>query len=518
MTTLIAVDPTESVQATSESTAASTSATGWSNLQLWSFRAAFVFVLQLVLPLQSSWYKSLASTKTVGKVFSEALGGRLQYYAPSTESGRYGIGSFASWGIALLVSVLVASVWTWVSLKRGGRREYRALYYWLRLAARYWVAVNIMNYGYMKVFPNQMPFPSISNLHTLFGEHATYRLYWQAVGLVTWYEVVLGLAETVAGILLFFRSTTAVGALLNLGILANVGHANLAYDGGVHIHSFTIALLSLFILLQYVPDVWNLIVLQKSVKPDYYRPKFTLNWQRYAFHSLQWLILLAWIPGYAYYRFDQHYHTSFSKEPRGAGLTGAAGYYTVTEFTLNGKTIAYSPLSPSRWHDVAFEDYPTLSYKVDRAFPILLDNGSPAYRDEDKRYELSGFAGGRQYYHYELDEKSGTLTLQNKYKPVAGDGARRRRPNATNGRNAKSAPPSKLVWHFERPSQDRIILSGIDEERNTFYAVLDRDKEPQIVHVRLPVQGQALQYTREFGRRLPVSNKASADQGDLPPN
>ncbi len=142
-----------------------------------------------------------------------------------------------------------------VLARNSKRKEYTVAYYWLRLLTRYWVALNILHYAYIKIYPSQMPYPSISNLHTLVGETAPYRYYWAIIGLSTWYQILLGCIEGIAGSLLFFRRTTAIGALLNLGMLYNVAYANFAYDGGVHLLSAEISLLAGFLLIPYIPNL-----------------------------------------------------------------------------------------------------------------------------------------------------------------------------------------------------------------------------------------------------------------------
>ncbi|HVZ59182.1 MAG TPA: hypothetical protein VG892_00200, partial [Terriglobales bacterium] len=326
---------------------------GWTSWQRILFRFSFLFLAQITLPLRLGWYERLLAVRSLRQVYSLSMRLGVTYTTIPGESGRWGIGSFASLGIAFVIAAVGAAIWTWFA-RKSPRTEYRALYYWLRLAVRYWVALNIMHYGYIKFLPMQMPYPSISNLHSLFGEHAPYRLYWQAVGIVTWYQIALGVMEVTAGSLLLFRSTTALGALLNLVILYNVAHGNFAYDGGVHLLSSEIALLSGFLLAQYIPDLWKLLIKREDVQPSYYRPVFKRKWQRYAFTGAKVLAWLLFIPGFVYETYHGFYYTNLSKEPRSPGLTASKGYYNVTEFRLNGKLLPYSPLDPVRWHDVVF--------------------------------------------------------------------------------------------------------------------------------------------------------------------
>src|SRR5690606_15888011 len=123
------------------------------------------------------WYQRLYAAETFYDVLSAAAGTRLNFIHIPTESGRWGAASFASWGLAALIALLVAAIWTILS-RNSKRREYNVLYYWLRVIVRYRIALGLIAFGYIKFFPMQMPFPSISNLNTEFGDYAPFKLYW----------------------------------------------------------------------------------------------------------------------------------------------------------------------------------------------------------------------------------------------------------------------------------------------------------------------------------------------------
>ena len=492
--------------------------TAWPRWQLISFRVAFLFLLQLTLPLTARWYKSALAVRIWPEFFvlSRSLG--VRYISIRSDSGRWGLASFANWGVVLAVALVGAAIWTWFA-RNSERKEYNALNYWLRLLVRYWVALNIMHYGIIKVFPMQMPFPSLANLHTLFGENAAYHLYWQHVGLSTWYQVVLGTLETTSGMLLLFRRTTAIGAAMNIGLLYNVSHSNFAYDGGVHVLSAEISLLAAFLFLPYIPDLYRLLIKKENVQPAHYRPEFKQPWQRYAFQGAKILAWVLFIPVFVYGDYKQFYYTNYSKEPRTPGLTGSRGYYNVTEFQLNGKDLPYSPLDPVRWHDVVFEDYSTLTYKVNRALPVRVENGSPTYKDINKRYELEGSAGGRVYLHYDVDEANQMLYLQDKNVLMArpndnGSGTSGSRSRAGGAGRPRRAESVKIAWHYSRPSESRIILSGQDEKNNSIYVVLDRVPEQLPILIKSPVPGEPLQYSPFFGKRYPVHERSYDGFGD----
>lgn len=501
----------------------------WTAWERVLFRVGLLFTVQLTLPLKSLFWQHLIQIRRLHDIYGVlGSGGGVNYVTLTSESARWGLAGFANWGIALLIAIALAGIWTWFA-RNSKRKEYTVAYYWLNLLTRYWVAFNILHYGYLKVYPDQMPFPSTANLHTLIGETAPYRYYWAIVGLSTWYQVALGSVEVLAGSLLFFRRTAAIGALLNLGMLYNVAYGNFAYDGGVHLLSAEISLLSGILLIQYVPNLYRLLVKREDVVPGYYHPVFPKSWQRLAFSGVKIAAWVLFIPLYTYSVFYHYLWTNASKEPRAAGLEGAKGYYSVSEFRLNGKDIPYSPLDPVRWQEVTFEDYPTITFKVDKALPIRLENGGPAVKDAEKRYELAGFAGGRTYLHYDLDEANQTLTVQDKNADV-----RSRDPSATgpaatpaavapsarsnNGGGGKSRKQEvkKYVWHYSRPSDGRIILTGITPDKQDFYAVLDRIDENQAIHIDSPIPGSAPIYGRQFYRRFPLRPKSFDGTTDAP--
>jgi hypothetical protein len=487
----------------------------WTPLERIGFRFSFLFILELLLPLRAAWWERLTVIRSVLEVYQSGLGLGLHYVTVPGESGRWGLGSFASWGVAALIAAGGTAIWTWLA-RNSTRTEYNELNYWLRLSARYWAALAAITYGYYKVFPMQMPFPSISNLHTLLGEHAAYRIYWQGVGIVTWYEIFLGVVEVTCGALLLFRATTAIGAFANMVVMYNVTHGNLAYDGGVHLVSAEIVLLSGFLFVPHAVELWKLLVKREDVEPNSYYPVFREKWARYGFNSIRAIVIFALVPLYFFNTYEGYYHTNRSKEPRAPGLSGTAGYYNVTEFRLNGKEIPYSPLDPVRWQDAIFEDYPTFTYKVNHAWKIRLDNQTPMYKDAQKRYEMAGFAGGRRYFNYSFDESKQLLYVQDK-SGLSGitdssQGLAANPRGQSKGLGRSKAPKDrsvKMVWHYERPSETRIILSGKDENNNEIYAVLDRIDEQWPIKIESPVEGEPLHYT-QWPRRYP-STDASFD-------
>lgn len=454
------------------------SSRAWTGWEKFLFQAAFIFFVLLVIPVDYTWYVKLFSSKTFFAFLNTLTGYRTNFYVVRSESGKWGLGAYVSWGIAALIGLAGAAVWSFFA-RNSKRTNYNALYYWLRVIVRYRIAIGIIAFGFLKLYPMQMPDPSISNLDTNFGDYNTYKIYWQVVGVSIWYEIVLGAVEIIGGILLLFRGTAALGAVIVGGVLYNIAHANLAYDGGVHVYSSLFVLFSAFILLQYIPNLWKLLIKGEDVQPNYYYPTLKTKAQKVIFHSAKYGVIFVFTILFGILRYDVHYHVGQLKEPIAPGLANATGYYNVTEFKLNNKEIPYSPLDSVRWQNAVLEKWSTLIYKVNKPFSISLQNGTPNPKDVDRSYELAGIAGGRRFLFYTANLKKNKLILQDKNRPSLFD--EDNPAKATDKQKGKKKKEKKdepkLVWTFTRPSENRIIISGLNDHKDSIYVVLDRVKK-----------------------------------------
>ncbi|MBN9296013.1 MAG: hypothetical protein J0I41_03330 [Filimonas sp.] len=451
----------------------------WTATQKFFFRALFLFTIPFIIPFEPKFYQQFFASKTFFSYLSALANFRPNFIQLQTTSGRWGFGGYATWGVIALGAFAGAAIWT-VIVRKKNRANYNLLYYWTSVTIRYRIAIGLIAFGFLKVYPMQMPYPALSNLITDFGDYNTYKIYWQHVGVSTWYEIVLGLVEVIGGVLMFFRATTAIGAIINAGVLFNIAHANFAYDGGVHVYSSFFVLFSLFLLVPYIHNLWRVFVQGKDILPVKYSPVLNTKTKKWLFYSAKTVVVLLFTVVYAAGRYQVHYKDGFLKDPVNPALPNATGYYNVTEFKLNNQVLPYNPLDSVRWQNVVFEKWGTLVYKVNKPFPISLANGTPNANNVERSYELAGIAGGRRFLYYEFDQKKQELYLQDK----AGRGEEREGRNSakqsgTKGKKgAAKAQPDKLTWHYERPTANRIILQGLTEKKDSIYVVLDRVDRP----------------------------------------
>lgn len=389
----------------------------WTEGQKIWFRIAFVFFITMALPNDGNWYRNVV-----------ALDWQHLHYRDLYDVARFNSGlslfgnklfgstlnGYAPWLITLLFAIVAGLVWTGiVRWRRRDVRNYTMLYYWLRVVVRYRAGIGIIGFGFTKLMPTQLPYPSLGLLSTDFGDLTAQKIYWLSIGIVPWYEVFTGVVEVLAGVLLFFRATTFWGAVLLFGALADIVYVNFAYDGGVHGYSSYFVLLAGFLLVYYLKDLYTLLIRQRPVVPHYVVPRFT-RWQQYARLGLKmsvigvFLGLLFWLQ-WVNFRYDPY------KQPAQKGLRELRGNYAVSEFRLNGKPLAESPTDTVRWQQATFENWTTLTFKTAKPVELDLSNGGGApMRDINRTFELTGVAGGQRVFYYEADTVHHVLYLQDK--------------------------------------------------------------------------------------------------------
>ncbi len=256
--------------------------------------------------------------------------------------------SYAVLSLYALLAVTGTAVWTLLDK----RRNYEMGYYWLQVFVRYYVAMFALSYGIIKLFGQQMIFPSLSQLSTPLGDLLPMRFSWLFIGYSTHYQFFSGAVETVAGVLLLFRRTSTLGAFVAASVFLNVVMMNLCYDIPVKLFSIHLFGLSVFLLLGDAKRLFAFFVLNRPTQPS---PRLTLpkRWMRRTQWGLKiaFALLFGVMPLWGMYSSTQNQSTTTSTKRITAGL------YAVDQFQ--------STMPDSlRWTDVVFEDGPTGSIRT----------------------------------------------------------------------------------------------------------------------------------------------------------
>lgn len=174
-------------------------------------------------------------------------------------------------------SLLAAIVWSLLDKRRS---SYQHLHYWLRVLVRYFLGYNMLVYGFVKVFHLQMPAPSLGQLMQPLGDKSPMGLAWTYMGFSPAYSAFTGWAEVIAGLLLFWRRTTTLGAMLSVAVCMNIVAVNMCFDVPVKLFSSMLLLMSFFLLAPDIKRLADMLVRNKAVAPKEYPDYIGKRWLR----------------------------------------------------------------------------------------------------------------------------------------------------------------------------------------------------------------------------------------------
>ena len=185
---------------------------------------------------------------------AQSLGQHLFHlHGPGAHLHGSGYGDRALDWIAAGLMLAIAAIATilWSALDRH-RREYNTLLAWFRFGLRLTLAVAMLNYGSWKIFPIQMPPPSLDVLNEPLGSTSPLTLLWTLLGMSPLYENICGGIEFLAALLLLYRRTALMGALLAAFMMTNVVLFNCFFDVPVKLYAANLLLMALAAI---VPDL-----------------------------------------------------------------------------------------------------------------------------------------------------------------------------------------------------------------------------------------------------------------------
>jgi hypothetical protein len=239
------------------------------------------------------------------------------------------------------VSVIGSIIWSVLDRKR---KSYNAAYYWLVVLVRFYLAFTLVLYGLIKVIKLQFPDPSLNRLLQPFGDASPMGLAWTFLGFSKGYNIFMGIVE-VSAVLLLFRRTVIVGALLSLAATAHVMSMNYFFDVPVKLLSTALVVMSLFILAPHFLKLYRFFLKYESQQLDkMYRPTFKKRWLYISAYSIKYLYITASIVSLLY-TFIQQTKTYGSAAPK----PFLYGIYNVEDMRLKGKTLPPLTTDSTRW-------------------------------------------------------------------------------------------------------------------------------------------------------------------------
>jgi uncharacterized membrane protein YphA (DoxX/SURF4 family) len=271
--------------------------------------------------------------------------------APLDSDGGTG-DSTANFVRVLAIAVLAAAATlVWTLLDRRSR-DHRRLHAGLRVYVRYVLGWILLTYGVIKVIKTQFLFPAALRLDQAYGELSPMGLLWTFMGYSTPYNLFVGAAESAAGILLLFRRTTTLGALLAVVVMANVAMINFSYDVPVKLFALHLLLMGVFLLAPDLRRLADLLVLNRPTVPARTAPaRRGPRWLEICRGALQVLAIGYILVSVTKMGLDR-WHLISGWRTRAP----AAGYsqWGVDDFVRNGRPVPSRASDAGRWRALTF--------------------------------------------------------------------------------------------------------------------------------------------------------------------
>jgi hypothetical protein len=335
----------------------------WSQALLIAFRFVFSY---LVLPeafgLEGSVWQPMVAW--VGRhVF--------QLSRPLDLLSEEGSGDDTSEFVLLFCKVALAAAATlvWTLLDRRSR-DHRRLHAGLTLYVRYLLGSTLLTYGMFKLIKGQFIYPML--LEQTYGDMSPMGLLWKFMGFSTPYNLFAGAVEAGAAVLLFFRRTATLGALLAVAAMTNVVMINFSYDVPVKLWALKLLLMAAFLLAPDLRRLADLLVLQRPTAPRKVAPPSRgPRWRRVGSLALKTVVigyLMISTTKMCLDRWRQSDRVRTRYEARQSSV------YEVDDYVRNGRPVPPSPHDSSRWQSLSFGPKGAVVTAMDdRSYPVDYD-------------------------------------------------------------------------------------------------------------------------------------------------
>jgi len=245
-----------------------------------------------------------------------------------------------------------AFIWTIFDRRNRINRVLREL---LHLMVRYSLAAGMIQYGADKVIGDQgTPQPAPLEWIRPLGEISTREFMWTWLGYSPSFQFFAGVNESLGGLLLFFRRTTLLGALLVLPVTIYVTVLDLTFNvGPVAARATFFAVAAFYLVAREWRRLARVFVFRKPTAPPLQTRLWSSRRLALARRGL-WIVVVAVI--------FRTYVVRHFRENADIGQTPSAlyGAYRVERFVQDGRVLPAEASDAERWREVAinwFGDY-----------------------------------------------------------------------------------------------------------------------------------------------------------------
>jgi len=307
----------------------------------------------------------------------------------------------------VFLSAIGAVIW---SVTGRNTKNYNKLFYWLTVILRYYAGITMVAYGSFKVVKLQFPYPSLGMLQEPLGDMSPMGLAWTYLGYSTGFNYFAGLAELGCGLLLFFRKTTTLGAVLLLVVAGNIMAINYCFDVPVKLLATALVAISIFLLVRDHQRLINFFFRNKDARPSNLTPhRFKASWKNITLTAAKYVLIGYTLIGtfIMVIQSSVQYGDKAKKPP-------LYGIYKVERFVLNKDTLPPLTTDTTRWAKM------TISYAEGVQIKLMNDSMKfYAFKPDTTKHKITAYTYADTVHKFTLSyamQKPDVMLLTGKWK------------------------------------------------------------------------------------------------------
>jgi hypothetical protein len=246
-------------------------------------RFALVYLVLYYLPFPGGY---IPWTESIDETYYDAayaFGGWVAQQLLGAPAGLIAYGGsgdkWVDWGLFVglaVIAALITATWTAIDRLRDRPRVTCAMTWYVRWG----LAAIVIHYGIVKVLPTQFTFPAPARMTENVGDMSPQGLLWTLMGASPAYVIFTGTVELLGGLLLLWRRTRLLGALVVAAAMTNVVMLNLCYDVTVKLMSMHLLLTALVLAAPDARRLAAMFVLERAVEAPPPAPVFASEQRR----------------------------------------------------------------------------------------------------------------------------------------------------------------------------------------------------------------------------------------------
>jgi hypothetical protein len=388
----------------------------WSRPKRLLFRFVFVYLLLYILPFPFDLIGDLVpQVKVAVDDYRNGSGAVVAWFGKNVlfiekDLAAFETGSsdrthdFVALAMHTSFAVIIAGIWSLLARRSNHAR----LADMLRTYVRFALGVEMLGYGNAKFFGGQFSSTDGLWLVSTWGDSSPMGVVWNFMSSSPVFTAFTGIVECLAGVLLFWRRTTTLGAIVISAVMCSLVLLNFCYDVPVKLHSTHLLLMAIGLLLRDAPCLADVLLWHRPSQPLPLRLPLSA-WIFWPERVVKFAVVCVIL-----FLYGQPIYKRWETQSAPAGPID--GLYEVVEFVRDGAVVPPLPADATRWRHLFLSRTDT---PVQEIAQLAMSDGKT-----------------RVDYQLSVDAAQSTVTLKQEMRP---------------GSEAQASPPIVLKYHRETP-------------------------------------------------------------------